>query len=525
MPGNSVSYAGLILSLLLALNAPVPGQSESAADLDRAIDLYDAGQPHEAYGLIREVLRSSTDDDPKAWLYLGRTARLLERYAEAERALEKAISADRDYAAAHAELGLLHVDQTRWSAAISALEQAVELDPASADYHTQLGNVYRKNGLWEKAIESYDRAIVLDPTEAIAAALKTCVEAGRELRELGYLTAQTLTRLSNLEYDVSAGGQRDRQRGFAPPQPSSSVPMHIEFGTGRYAYVDLSANGREQLRQLGILLKTPGWAGRKIVVEGHTCSCGSAGGNKRLAEKRARAVRRFLIDQGDTSEEMVIVVSHGEEKTVSGSPIEDLPADRCELDPLHSMDRRVVVRTRVPDESAASAVAIDPALHTQVSFWYRTSGSSGVFLPLRDGGGLKSGDEFRLFLMSEQPAYAYIFHHGSAGDWTCLFPNRQFSLEAPATNPLEPGRKYWLPRFGAGIPLDQHPGTEETFVRISARPDPELERWVAHGVPVPVAAGDALIDSQARGLGGIVTVTPEIGSVDWHTRLKFRHDP
>jgi outer membrane protein OmpA-like peptidoglycan-associated protein len=48
------------------------------------------------------------------------------------------------------------------------------------------------------------------------------------------------------------------------------------------------------LKEIGTMLKEH--AGLKLAIEGHTDNVGSAEGNQTLSEKRAVAVRQFLID-------------------------------------------------------------------------------------------------------------------------------------------------------------------------------------------------------------------------------------
>ena len=67
------------------------------------------------------------------------------------------------------------------------------------------------------------------------------------------------------------------------------------FDTGK---ATLRPGAREKLAKVaGIVLTYPGL---RLEVEGHTDSVGPAGYNQDLSERRANAVRAFLIDQGVT---------------------------------------------------------------------------------------------------------------------------------------------------------------------------------------------------------------------------------
>jgi len=310
---------------------------------------------------------------------------------------------------------------------------------------------------------------------------------------------------------------RDQERGLVGP--FSPTPLYIEFSADRRAPVEFSPNAREQLRQAALLLQAPEWQGRKIAIEGHTCACGAPRENRLLARQRAEAVRDHLISQGAVPASAIYLLSWGEEKPLAAGPDQDLPPEQCERDEAHSLNRRVLIREWQPEDATSSAtLVLPPAPSAQISLWYRPRGQTGAFQKLEEGMALHSGDELQVFLRAESPVYAYLFHHGSGGDWTCLFPNPLFSQEAPAANPLEPGRKYWLPRFGSGLLLDDVPGQEETLVYLSLEPDPRMERWAKEGVPW---------NSQVkpRGLGGIVTAVPTADSVEWYACFKFRHEP
>jgi outer membrane protein OmpA-like peptidoglycan-associated protein len=89
---------------------------------------------------------------------------------------------------------------------------------------------------------------------------------------------------------------RDSERGLI-------VNMgDVLFDTGRYTLRPLA---REKLARLsGIVLNYPGL---KLEAEGHTDNIGSAEFNLELSEKRANAVREYLISQGVASENVTAV--------------------------------------------------------------------------------------------------------------------------------------------------------------------------------------------------------------------------
>lgn len=400
-----------------------------------------------------------------------------------------------------------YTHQSNWTEAINAYKTILKQYPDQPNTHVALANIYRQNGIWSKAVEHYQNTLALAPQHPQAQHfLPACQQALSEQKDLGYVQAATLHQLVILENQT-----QNLTRGFA--SATSSIPLHIEFGSGQYALEDLSANGRAQLEQAAQLLQSAEWQGKEIAIEGHTCTCGAADSNKAMAHKRAATVRDFLVDQGAIPSTAIQLIPHGETKTISGSPHENLPPIQCDIDVLHSMDRRVVIR-QVNSTTTNTASLLPP---TQISFWHRPK-NKDAFLQLEDGAILYSGDEFRIFMMAQDPVYAYLFHHGSGGDWVCLFPNENFSLEAPAKNPLEAGRKYWLPRFSGGFVLDDTPGQEETLVYLSTEPHPTMEKWKTEGVPQ-----ETVETEKQRGFGGIVEVQSAVDTIAWHLRLRFQH--
>jgi OmpA-OmpF porin, OOP family len=85
-----------------------------------------------------------------------------------------------------------------------------------------------------------------------------------------------------------------------PPQPvrrtqSLTLGADATFDTGK---ADLKPEGRSKLDDLAAKLKAPGVTLDSMTVTGHTDSVGSAASNQRLSERRADAVKSYLVTQG-----------------------------------------------------------------------------------------------------------------------------------------------------------------------------------------------------------------------------------
>jgi len=97
--------------------------------------------------------------------------------------------------------------------------------------------------------------------------------------------------------DIEAALGESRQTELKPSvRPRALLPIYFEFDSA-----ELRAESRELLERVSEALRGPNLREATIRVEGHTDSIGAAGYNLDLSERRARAVVRFLEEQGVSS--------------------------------------------------------------------------------------------------------------------------------------------------------------------------------------------------------------------------------
>ncbi len=184
------------------------------SDIDRALELHQAGRLAEAEVLYRQILRTQPQHADALHLLgviahqrgeheaavtqiaqaihidrgvaayhnnLGEALRAQGKLDQARAAYEQALSLRPTYADAHSNLGLVLYAQDKLAEAVAAFEQALAIS-ADADTYLHLGDVLRDLNRLDGAISAYNRALALRPEFAQA-----CNNLGAALRQQGKL--------------------------------------------------------------------------------------------------------------------------------------------------------------------------------------------------------------------------------------------------------------------------------------------------------------------------------------------------
>jgi len=434
-----------------------------ATDLRTVQQLYDGGHFVEAWQQARQVV-ARQPLNAEALYWSGLAALRCGAIKEAESALTRSVKLRPDYYAAAFALGEVFEKADRIAKAIEWYEVASRLAPKAPEPLARIGKIYQDNGAWGRASAYYGRSQALGPTSGVTEALGTMRQAQRE-QARGVVSAETFRSLAGVARGVKP--LPAQPVSTALPQEPAQMAFRISFPRDKSEVSDLSIEARAQLDEVSRALLSPEWKTRRpMVVEGHACSCGSASQNLELGRKRAEAIRQYLVSKGALTSVDSESTSKGESNPLEPSSNPELSQFACERNESHNLNRRVVLK-----EKRSGAVA-------QVSFWYRPIGG-GEFRPLTSGAELRSKDQIKVKVESFEPVHAYVFHHGSAGDWAVLFPNKRVTNGDISANPLPASTPLWLPGTGDGLELDDIPGKEQTLVFVSPGPDPELERVAA----------------------------------------------
>jgi outer membrane protein OmpA-like peptidoglycan-associated protein len=143
------------------------------------------------------------------------------------------------------------------------------------------------------------------------------------------LRAKQLTRCPRL----------DATAGCGAVQPAA-IDVEVQFGRGSAM---LGAAAVSRLETLGADLAKAELKGATLLVAGHADASGSDAYNQRLSQRRAGAVKRFLVGRFKLPDETVIAVGHG--RTQPKNP----------ADPFAGENRRVQIALLPPGSKPDAA--------------------------------------------------------------------------------------------------------------------------------------------------------------------------
>jgi peptidoglycan-associated lipoprotein len=372
-----------------------------------------------------------------------------------------------------------------FAAAISLYQSVISAAQESSWAHRGLADCYRVNGAWAKAADEYEAVAKIDSTDVNARQLASLTRQALAEQRDDVVKAETFSAIKkfplswtpmnsaarNSPADYGPGG---RNIGFsrqpAAATAAQSIPVQVAFPRNKWT---LDEKATRQLAEVAASIVSAPERPESIVVEGHTCGCGSVDGNNELGRRRAETVRDFLISKGVAPADRITSISYGSSRPVESAGAPQLPAAVCERDAVHSENRRVVILLY---GLVASVTPPPPPL--DVSFLSRRPGSRS-FEVLPDGGRLRTGDEYMIRLRAQKAVYAYVFHRQADGTWIALVPDAQLRAGSAAIAvSVEPNRDVSIPSTSAGFELDPSTGVEETIIYSRLEPDKDLETLV-----------------------------------------------
>jgi len=134
------------------------------------------------------------------------------------------------------------------------------------------------------------------------------------------------------------GGERAmiRHRGLVPDNPGTepgrSAPPFFNSITFDFNSSNLTPQARATLDRIGDALRDPTISDVKLKVEGHTDAKGTVPYNQTLSEKRANAVRTYLVENFGINRDRLQAVGYGKTQLLPNPPADS---------PYSGINRRV----------------------------------------------------------------------------------------------------------------------------------------------------------------------------------------
>ena len=103
----------------------------------------------------------------------------------------------------------------------------------------------------------------------------------------------------------------EREEIAAIVKDKPKIDLEINFD---YNSADISAKSLPSVQALGRALSNPDLKGSTFVVAGHTDAAGGEGYNQDLSERRADAIKRYLVDKYGINGSDLVTVGYGKSK-------------------------------------------------------------------------------------------------------------------------------------------------------------------------------------------------------------------
>jgi outer membrane protein OmpA-like peptidoglycan-associated protein len=249
------------------------------------------------------------------------------------------------------------------------------------------------------------------------------------------------------------GGVRT-ERPAGEEQGRVAVTIHFKYNSA-----EITPDSFDQLRQVAAALNDKRLTAAAIRVEGHTDNTGSEAYNQWLSQRRAEAVKQYLIENEGVAAGRVEAKGYGKSHP--------LPGVSQDTDDGRAQNRRVELvnlGTAHADAGARPAAAAPAKLKVDVVVNYQKGSESRVLAP---GGVLTPNDNYRITFTPNQESYVYVYQIDSRGNPNAVFPNAEYS---PVTNPLKGKHAQSVPPPGRWLTLDRQPGEEEIVVLAAEKP-------------------------------------------------------
>lgn len=96
---------------------------------------------------------------------------------------------------------------------------------------------------------------------------------------------------------------------IAKAKPAIDLEIYFDYNSA-----EIGPKAVPVLLELGRALTSPALAGTRFMVGGHTDARGTAGYNQTLSERRAVAIKQFLVQQLKVDQDRLLAIGFGKEQ-------------------------------------------------------------------------------------------------------------------------------------------------------------------------------------------------------------------
>jgi tetratricopeptide (TPR) repeat protein len=201
---------------------------------DLGIELMDRRQYSDAYVKFQSACIMDIESDVGCQ-NAGIALLYMENYDDARKILAKSVERNPQYAHAWFSLGILDRVQGNPEAAISDFEKVAAIDPADADTECLIGLLYMDDKKYSEAIGAFSKAIASDPQLAtaelgLAQATQQTGAIGQSLAHLKLLEDMSAKNTgTSVDFAYGKAGPYSKAEPIVPPaSPSTSSPQSTD---------------------------------------------------------------------------------------------------------------------------------------------------------------------------------------------------------------------------------------------------------------------------------------------------------
>ena len=114
--------------------------------------------------------------------------------------------------------------------------------------------------------------------------------------------------------------QAHRSPSPSTPSTNPSVAINVLFDFNSDKILQSYSS---DLDKLGRVLTGPQYSAYRVMIEGHTDSIGSDSYNRRLSERRAESVKRYLVQHFPIQSDRLVVKGYGKSKPIASNDTSD----------------------------------------------------------------------------------------------------------------------------------------------------------------------------------------------------------